>query len=444
MRKLIALAVIAAVAMLTVPSSGTTVNAAPVLTVTIPAGGMAHVDTRQFPDGPVNYVLYDEVTGEEIERGTFTVANQVTTEPREKGPIEKDREFYQGAARADKRVETVKALYPAFDRFERGGLTFEVADAKSEGVDDQRLLRQEVRAWNARGELIFDDFHRVNKPPLLVPAATYKLRFVPGLGGETLERLVVDYTEDPVNALRAVIASAVSVVTDGGTNPHLPEHRGTVTTVYSTSADGYLGNTDSTSWANAQGAAGDTPDDVNTSASSYDFSNIAAEWTTGTWSIVEQALSFDTSSIPDTDNITDVALSVFANGQNNSNGGTIEVRGHNWGPTLTGADWIDYQTAANWTGLTLLASMADSAWSGSDGTENTYTSETAFNSYVNKTGVTYLGITNSRAYGADPAVEAIYHGAYYSEEAGTTNDPKLVITHEAGAGTPRRIIITVE
>jgi len=140
-------------------------------------------------------------------------------------------------------------------------------------------------------------------------------------------------------------------------------------------------------------------------------------------------LDFDTSSIPDTDEISAVTLSLYAINAEGSPG-ALEVYAYDWGEELTFADWI---AGADVAAMTLLASYSGT-WSG--GAYRALTSETAFKAAINKTGVTrlFLCTTNFRT-GSAPTAKDGY--TFYATEKGTTYRPKLVIEHAPPAGVPK-------
>jgi hypothetical protein len=143
--------------------------------------------------------------------------------------------------------------------------------------------------------------------------------------------------------------------------------------------------------------------------------------------VYEGFVSFDTSSIPDTDTIDSATLSLTAATDASYTDFTIEARTKDWGASLTSVDWV---AGADLSGLALLASYATaSGWVGT--TTYAFTSESAFRSAVSKTGTTYVMVSSSRTrVGNEPSGDE-YVSTYSANQSGTTYDPKLVVTHTA-------------
>lgn len=193
------------------------------------------------------------------------------------------------------------------------------------------------------------------------------------------------------------------------------------TTVYSSTADGYLTSGSDVSYATARSGRAiqeihNTDDDLWVDQYKY-----------GSYYFCYSGyLDFDTSSIPDTDEISAVTLSLYAINAYGSPG-ALEVYAYDWSTSLTFADWI---AGADVAAMTLLASYPGT-WSG--GAYRDLTSETAFKAAISKTGVTrlFLCTTNFRT-GSAPTDDDGYN--FYATEKGTTYRPKLVIEHAAPAG----------
>ena len=196
------------------------------------------------------------------------------------------------------------------------------------------------------------------------------------------------------------------------------------TTVYPSTADGYLTSGSNVSYATAR-SGGAVQNIHNT-----DDAMLVDQYKSGSDYYCRSGyLDFDTSSIPDTDEISAVTLSLYAINTYGSPG-ALEVYAYDWGEELTFADWI---AGADVAAMTLLASYPGT-WSG--GAYRALTSETAFKAAINKTGVTrlFLCTTNFRT-GSAPDGKDGY--TFYATEKGTTYRPKLVIEHAPPAGVPK-------
>ena len=133
-------------------------------------------------------------------------------------------------------------------------------------------------------------------------------------------------------------------------------------------------------------------------------------------------LGFDTSTVVGT--VTSVTLSLY--------GGTdasttfdfvMEVRAHDWGTTVTTADWLSRATMAT---KTLVATLSTAGYSTSG--YNTLTSEAAFLAAINTSGFTRLVLSSDRwRQNLSDGGGAAYVGFLSANTSGTTQDPKLVI-----------------
>lgn len=133
----------------------------------------------------------------------------------------------------------------------------------------------------------------------------------------------------------------------------------------------------------------------------------------------EGFIAFDTSVVTGT--ITSVTLSMFGVTDSTSTDFIIEVRAHDWGTTVTTGDWLSRATMAT---KTLVASRSTSGFSSSG--YNVFTSDAAFLTAVNQSGFTRLFI-NSSSHRVAPAGSTRYVNMSSADEAGTGQDPKLVV-----------------
>ena len=193
-----------------------------------------------------------------------------------------------------------------------------------------------------------------------------------------------------------------------------------VTTVYATApgGDGYLVSINAV-YATARSGSGLTAGNNHQVGQRTDL---------GDYRCFESFLIFDTSSIPDTDTVSDVVPSldgafdtsvtdfVAALGTSTYNGGAV----------VTG-DWV--------AGASLPASLATWNSSGYDAGYNAFTSAgAALNSEINQTGNTALILFSEELRNNSTPTTNEYVGFTDADAAGTTTDPKLDITHAAAAG----------
>ena len=131
-------------------------------------------------------------------------------------------------------------------------------------------------------------------------------------------------------------------------------------------------------------------------------------------------LEFDTSSIPDTDVVSQVDLMLDGTTDFSTNDFTAEARAYDW----SSETWIAGDNLGNYD---LLAT-----WNSADYSSgyNTFTEEGSnFQEAIDKQGTTWVHISgaNQRLNAQPSANEYVLFSN--SETAGTTSDPKLVITH---------------
>ena len=197
------------------------------------------------------------------------------------------------------------------------------------------------------------------------------------------------------------------------------------TTVYPSTADGYLTSGSNVSYATARSGG------AYRAIHNTDDTMLVDQYPSGGGYFYCRSgyLDFDTSSIPDTDEIFAVTLSLYAIYAFGSPG-ALEVYAYDWGEELTFADWI---AGADVAAMTLLASYSG-RWSG--GAYRALTSETAFKAAINKTGVTRLFLCTTKfRTGSAPSDRDGY--TFYATEKVTTYRPKLVIEHAPPAGVPK-------
>jgi hypothetical protein len=140
-------------------------------------------------------------------------------------------------------------------------------------------------------------------------------------------------------------------------------------------------------------------------------------------------LDFDTSSIPDTDVISSVTLSMVGDVNNSTQDFVTEVYTYDFSTTVTSADW---QNPTQIGALTLVASRNSSAFVGSS-TYEAFTSEAAFLTEINKTGSTRLLVTSDRFRTSTTPAVAEFIAWNSSNDASSAKWPKLEVVHDAAA-----------
>lgn len=104
------------------------------------------------------------------------------------------------------------------------------------------------------------------------------------------------------------------------------------------------------------------------------------------YTVYQVFIKFDTSSIPDGDEITSATLELYLGTDGSATDFVVQARLHDWGASVTTADWV---AGADLSGKTLLATL-DSNGIGATGALKAFTSDAAFKSNISKTGITYI------------------------------------------------------
>lgn len=215
----------------------------------------------------------------------------------------------------------------------------------------------------------------------------------------------------------------------------------TTTTVYpdpnpeSVTVDGYTDHATAASgvsWATLIAAAGTAASD---SAVNWFITNIWASTTSNQWrELIRGAALFDTSSIPDTDEISAAVLSVYGFDKDTTglspNCGVRSVNPAS-NTALVSGDYATYGSTAFCDSPITGAAFSTSGY-------NDMTLNAAGIAAISKTGVSKFGVTNDAwdraavaptwSSGVNPHLRC-----YGADEAGTTKDPKLVVTHAAAS-----------
>lgn len=308
----------------------------------------------------------------------------------------------------------------------RGSLTVEFDDEPrilSNRAGTGVAVDATIRVFDTRGRELRIDPHRICvNPPILVPDGTFTTtkRL---LHGREIEMKVPNLVEDPEEAYLSWLFDSIQQTPAAKGF----RTRGTVTTFYANTDDGWMDSSDA-SFATARAGSGsfyvgDVSEDL----------AVGNTTSAGVFFLDQGYIRFDTSSIGDSDSIDAVELSLFqVNHDYNWAVGNHEARsGYTWsGSGVTSADWQD---GTEYGALTLCATSAAGSM-GSDSTYYAYTeSGTNFRSAINKTGYTELVLCVSTFASGTAATDLGYGIFRRADNTGTTQDPKLVVTHTAAA-----------
>lgn len=332
-------------------------------------------------------------------------------------------EYRATAARAAVLAEKPKSGPMAM---ERNGLTL-IFDADPELILNKRGevigVDAMVRAFRAGSEVKVDPHRICLNPPMLVPDGTYTEVTIEHAGRE-VTTLVPGMREDPRQAYVDWLFDNVEQFP----NPEGWRTKGTVTTLYSGTADGGLYAHGGT-WANAYNGTGTIDSPSTGSVSDW----IGSIYTGSEFYTQTVFLGFDTSSIPDTDTVSAATFSLYARNGNSSRTFRMRAWTYDWGGSLTTGD---FRTAAQLQALTELCdwpptnAVSTGAYTDFENTANN------LRDAISKTGTTYIIVSdNLHEAGTTNPLTADDCEWWLADQTGTTQDPKLVVTHAAGGAT---------
>lgn len=209
----------------------------------------------------------------------------------------------------------------------------------------------------------------------------------------------------------------------------------TVSTFYASTTDGII---QSSNGVYATAAAGSALTAVDTG----NDRPIGQEESGGNFFVYQGFFNFVTSAIDDTDLILDEPILSFHGlaGFDFDNACTLEARGYNWGTTLATSAW---RTPVQYNALDLKASIASGSWNSA--AYNDLTPSGTFAAYISLIGATRLMLCTNR-FGAGSAPgggQGEKFRVYMADQAGTTNDPKLVVTHSAPVEDAENLAVNV-
>ena len=294
-----------------------------------------------------------------------------------------------------------------------------------------------VRAWKGTKQLGFGadgsvewEHIRIFNPPILVPDGTKRTHTM--YDGTQVQ--VDNFREDPAAATRLGLAHTISLVGKTDTNIIAGKEGRTVSTFYpaagaSSPADGAADENDTNAtWTTIQGAAGDLA--RNSDAQDY-YERIVSGSVSNGWDLIVRGIfMFDTSTIDDADSISAATLSLFGSLKDDTLGITPTLNIYSSAPASTAdvvaGDYDSLGTTAFATGITQ-ADFSISAY-------NDFALNASGIANISKTGVSKFGSRDATYDAANQAPTwgssaGSYMAGYTADQAGTTNDPKLVVTH---------------
>lgn len=194
-------------------------------------------------------------------------------------------------------------------------------------------------------------------------------------------------------------------------------------TAYSTSADGYIESNDYPGAGGYSVARNGTGNLIDGSGSTGGY---VGQSKSGSFSSVfESFISFDTSSIPTGATINSATLSLYGIGDFSTTDFTLEARVHDWGATMTTADFV---AGGSLSGKTRVATLSSSGFTVSG--YNTMTEDgTNLRSNINKGGITRFVICSNRTVSNTTPTGNEFVTISLGATTGNSQDPKLVITY---------------
>lgn len=348
-----------------------------------------------------------------------------------------------------KAAEIVRVARP--EAFSRHGFDVDVQDIS---VDSLGVVVVLARAFKDGKQLGFGDGtidierFRFSNPPTMVPDGTFTPKsFVDPFTKEEIQYDSLNHKEDVMEALRQVLVDTVRRVAKDGTNVEHGKVGSTVTTAFASYSAMVRNDGTNETWTTIHDAA--TGDIIDTTDQRF-----ACRWdttaTTDRFAILSRSgYTFDTSAIPDTDVISAAILSLFGDSTThlNQSGNTIALNVYDFNPadpaTYATADFDQFGTTEFSTEI-VWASWSTSAY-------NDFTLNASGIANISKTGNSVFGAreANFDAPNIQPtwSTEKVDEfGSRFHTAAGTTNDPKLVVTHAAAAASglnPRRMMTGV-
>lgn len=198
---------------------------------------------------------------------------------------------------------------------------------------------------------------------------------------------------------------------------------------YGITGDGFVYSTNAT-YATARTGSGQF--------AATTFLRVGQYWDGSAYYCYEGFLGFDTSSIPDTDTVSAATLSIMLETDNSTTDFTTQARLFTWsGSGLTTADWTSGASLTETLLATLNSSGIVAVGNYADFTDS------AMPANINKTGNTEIRLNSSRHAAGNTPTGHEELRFYASVQTGTTQDPKLTVTHTAVSSTKRSFVVMV-
>ena len=327
-----------------------------------------------------------------------------------------------------------------------------IGEIKAIEINGQNGIELFARAWRGTQQLGFGadgsveiERFRIFNPPILVddPNGTIIKEWTELKTGQLKQRKL---KEDPLQAIKEVIAHNVTLIGKDNGKIVIGKIGNTTSTFYSAEfsnspVDGIVGRAGvNETFANIRGAGSGTFSDDASTLSAYFLSHSTSPNYQQMWRII---LLFDTSIIG-TDVISSAIFSIkpFTLWDEFSPAGSLSLVGSSpaSNSTLATGDYVNLDIILQAPAITLASQVV--------GTYTDFTLNATGLSNIAKTGITKYGLRlEADRINSEPTWSSLSYqgGEFYTvEEAGTTNDPKLVVVHTSPAVTGEEYTIIFE
>lgn len=302
-----------------------------------------------------------------------------------------------------------------------------------------------ARAWKNGEQLGFGDGtveierFKIYNPPVLVgdPVGIIVRTWYNDIDQKTEEQR---FREDPKEAIRRVLVHNVSLVGKGGSNIKIGKVGNTVSTFYpnahteTTSVDGYVVRTGGT-WTNVR----DTADGTASSDSATGEWIMSDNDSPGSYTCTRHFYLFDTSAIG-SDTVDSATFSAYQsnNGEGDRNVGLIQTSpASNTALVVGDFDAMTINSPAEGTDARVLCNGT--------GVYRDFVMNATGLGWIVTGGITKLGLRMAFDIDNTAPTARNYSRFDFADQTGTTQDPKLVVTHSASAGAvfPHPTLLTL-
>ena len=349
--------------------------------------------------------------------------------------------------------EIAKLVIP---KIKRKDFEIEIRDIESIEVNGIIGVQMYVRAWDSKGQIGFSEDgsvewerFRIFNPHFEVADGTKKTVQYFGPDGKQFFREEDNVKEDLQEKTLQDIEYAIE-----RTHRHSPDkielgkHGSTVSTFYPDGTGSgdqeVFEDTGGQTWATKVAAAGIFGNQLGSNASAVLY--VAAHTVSGQWNQLRRAIvTFETAAIDSGDTVTASVLSIWGKGMNSSTMTLGIAMDEFLGSNTDTWDGTEYGILATfWASNRFGTSdISNSSWT--NGSYNDFTMSTFTPIKKGVGAVTRLGlrlaqdIDNSTPTWASGVQDGFKWSGYVV--AGTTNDPKLVVTHAAAAAAAANLML---